>query len=182
MPVQPPLTITFLTRADAADAALLGQLTALVNEVYKASEQGIWVDGAARTDLDEVTELVRRGELCAARLDGELVGCIRMQRLDDSTSEFGMLAAAPKHRGIGIGRDLVRFAEANAKRSGHTSMQLEVLVPTGWAHPAKEFLKEWYQRIGYTVVEKGDFQASYPHLAPLLATPCDYVIFRKTLA
>jgi hypothetical protein len=31
-------------------------------------------------------------------------------------------------------------------------------------------------RIGYRPVRTGQFEESYPELAPLLATPCDFVI------
>jgi hypothetical protein len=60
-------------------------------------------------------------------------------------------------------------------------MQLEVLMPRHWTHPSKEFLKAWYARIGYRPVRTGHFDESYPELAPLLATPCDFVIYHKDL-
>jgi hypothetical protein len=60
-------------------------------------------------------------------------------------------------------------------------MQLEVLVPRTWSHPTKEFLAEWYPRLGYRKVRVGTIDESYPDLAPLLATPCDFVIYRKEL-
>lgn len=60
-------------------------------------------------------------------------------------------------------------------------MQLEVLVPRQWSHPSKEFLTAWYARIGYRPVRTGPLEESYPELAPLLATPCDFVIYHKSL-
>ncbi|GAA3389496.1 GNAT family N-acetyltransferase [Cryptosporangium minutisporangium] len=175
------LTIASLSAADARDDLLVARLTDLVNEVYAVAEEGLWVPGTSRTTTDEVAGLIRADELWVARLDDEVVGCVRIQRLDDHTAEFGLLVAAPKHRGIGVGRELVRFAEATGRRAGATTMQLEVLMPRDWAHPSKEFLKDWYQRIGYRVVRVGDFEPAYPRLAPLLATPCEFVIFHKAL-
>jgi GNAT superfamily N-acetyltransferase len=93
-----------------------------------------------------------------------------------------MLAAAPDQRGIGVGRRLVEFAERGSLETGRDTMQLELLVPRAWAHPAKEFLAGWYGRIGYAVTSTGTIDESYPHLAPLLATACDFVIYRKDLA
>ena len=61
-------------------------------------------------------------------------------------------------------------------------MQLEVLVPRRWSHPSKEFLTGWYTRIGYQPARTGAIDEAYPDLAPLLATPCDFVIYRKNLA
>jgi hypothetical protein len=60
-------------------------------------------------------------------------------------------------------------------------MQLEVLVPREWTHPSKKFVTEWYTRSGYRVTRTGTLEEDYPHLAPLLATPCDFVIYHKDL-
>ena len=81
----------------------------------------------------------------------------------------------------GIGRELVRFAERWSREQGLDTMQLEVLVPRQWSHPSKEFLRAWYTRIGYRPVRTGQFEESYPELAPLLATPCDFVIYHKSM-
>ena len=92
-----------------------------------------------------------------------------------------MLAVDPDHRGTGLGRELVRFAEQVASESGRTTMQLELLVPRDWTHPSKQFLATWYSRIGYAKTRIGAVEDSYPQLAPLLATTCDFVIYRKSL-
>jgi GNAT superfamily N-acetyltransferase len=176
------LEIRTLPPEAAEDSRLVAEITRLVNEVYAVAEKGLWVDDAARTTLDEVAGLIRAGEITVALVDGTTVGCIRIQRLDGDTSEFGMLAAAPDRRGIGLGRRLVEFAERGSLETGRDTMQLELLVPRSWTHPAKDFLAGWYGRIGYAVTRTGTIDESYPHLAPLLATPCDFVIYRKDLA
>jgi GNAT superfamily N-acetyltransferase len=106
---------------------------------------------------------------------------VRLRRLDESTGEFGMLAADPARRGVGIGRELVRFAERTSRDTGCREMQLELLVPREWTHPSKVFLAEWYGRLGYRVTHHVDLAGDYPHLAPLLATPCDLFVYRKEL-
>jgi hypothetical protein len=45
----------------------------------------------------------------------------------------------------------------------------------------KEFLREWYTRLGYRLVRTGRLEEGYPHLQPLLATPCDFLIYHKDL-
>ena len=60
-------------------------------------------------------------------------------------------------------------------------MRLELLVPRGWTHPNKEFLKGWYGRRGYRLARTTTIAEEYPHLAPLLATPCDLEIHEKPL-
>jgi hypothetical protein len=55
-------------------------------------------------------------------------------------------------------------------------MQLEVLTPRTWRHPSKVFLNESYRRIGYRVAHTTRVDETYPDLAPLLATPCQFVV------
>jgi ribosomal protein S18 acetylase RimI-like enzyme len=92
-----------------------------------------------------------------------------------------MLVASPDRRGVGIGRQLVGFAEHWARTQGLSTMQLELLVPQTWTHPVKEFLRAWYTRIGYRRVRTGRLEEAYPMLQPQLATPCDFVIYEKDL-
>ena len=54
-------------------------------------------------------------------------------------------------------------------------------MPREWSHPGKEFLTSWYGRRGYRLVGTTTLDGAYPHLAPLLATPCDLQIHRKAL-
>jgi GNAT superfamily N-acetyltransferase len=164
-----------------ADPALVTRIADLVNLVYAESERGLWADGAQRTDAAEIATYARSGELAVSHLDGELAGVVRIQRLDPDTGEFGMLAADPAVRGRGIGRDLVRFAEDTARDRGCQQMRLELLVPRGWVLESKEFLARWYTRLGYELDRVGTIDEDYPALAPLLAGPADYRIYRKRL-
>jgi ribosomal protein S18 acetylase RimI-like enzyme len=175
------MDIQLLPAEASEDAALMTRVTELTNEVYAVAEDGLWSDGATRTTIAEVVAIARAGELAVARLDGQVVGSVRVRRLDERTGEFGMLAADPAFRGIGVGRELVRFAEARSRDAGLRAMQLELLVPREWSHPSKVFLAGWYARIGYRVQRTGAIEEAYPALAPLLATPCDFVIYGKPL-
>jgi GNAT superfamily N-acetyltransferase len=175
------LEIEVLPAAAASDDALVAEIADLVNRVYTTAEEGLWVDGAARTTAAETAELIAGGEIAVARLDGRIVGSVRVQELEGGEGEFGMLVADPDHRGLGIGRELVIFAEDLSRRRGAAAMQLELLVPRSWSHPTKRFLHAWYTRMGYQPARSGTIDESYPDLAPLLATPCDFVIYRKDL-
>jgi GNAT superfamily N-acetyltransferase len=168
-----------LLARDAGGAAV-AEVTNLVNRVYATAEEGLWRDGTARTTLSDITEFIRGGEIAVARLEGRIVGSVRIQRLG-GVGEFGMLAADPGHRGVGIGRRLVRFAEQLTCEAGLDTMQLELLVPQAWMHPAKKFLHDWYTRLGYRAVRTGSIDEQHPALAPRLATPCDFVIYHKRL-
>jgi ribosomal protein S18 acetylase RimI-like enzyme len=163
------------------DAGLVAEVVDLVNMVYAVAEAGLWVQGAVRTSRQEIADYIRDGQITVASLDDRIVGCIRIRELDTCTGEFGMLAAAESHRGLGLGRQLVAFAERHSVERGLGTMQLELLVPRGWLHPSKEFLAGWYSRIGYHIVRRATIDEYYPQLMPLLAAPCDFVIYRKDL-
>jgi GNAT superfamily N-acetyltransferase len=165
---------------DAASGTV-DEVADLVNRAYAIGEKGLWRDGTSRTTPAEVREFGRDGEIAVARLDGRIVGSVRVQRFDGGVGEFGMLAAEPGHQGSGIGSRLVRFAEGLSEERGLATMQLELLTPKTWTHPTKQFLHEWYTRIGYQTVRTSSIDEQYPDLAPLLATPCDFVIYQKKL-
>lgn len=164
------------------DERLTARIAALVNQVYADSDKGLWRGSLDRTSAAEVAGLVRAGEIAVARVDGDLAGLVRVRQLDAVTGEFGMLAADPARRGLGLGRELVRFAERASRAAGCREMQLELLVPREWTHPAKQFLAEWYDRLGYRVTRRTGVAEDYPRLAPSLATPCDFLVYRKELA
>ena len=57
-----------------------------------------------------------------------------------------------------------------------------ILSPRDVEHPMKAMLKSWYtKRHGYVEAEQQDFAAGFPDLAPLLAVPCDFTVYRKPL-
>jgi GNAT superfamily N-acetyltransferase len=177
--------IEMLPAAAADDPHLVVALTELVNRVYAEAEQGFWVEGTERTTTTDVARLIAGGEIAVAR-DGDgdapVVGSIRVHALDGHTGALGMLVADPAHRGEGVGRDLMGFAEEHCRRQDHTVMQLELLVARQWTHPTKAFLDTWYARRGYRPVRSRPMAEARPRLAPFLATACDLVVYHKPLA
>jgi GNAT superfamily N-acetyltransferase len=168
--------------ADAGqNAALVGHLTSLINDVYRVAEKGLWRDDATRTTEAEVAELIGAEEITVVAPNGTVTGSIRVHDVADDASEFGLLVVAPEQRGTGLGRALVDFAEERSRARELRAMQLELLVPRGWEHPNKEFLKGWYGRRGYRVIQTRGFDDAYPHLAPMLATECDLLVWEKPL-
>jgi GNAT superfamily N-acetyltransferase len=167
--------------ASVADQATVDAIADLVNRVYVLAEAGLWTDGAERTSPAEVADMLAKGWIATARVGDRIVGAVMRRPLDARTAEFGMLAADPDWRGVGIGRELVAFAERWAAERAHSTMQLELLVPTSWSHPSKQFLRDWYARLGYRPFRRTRLAELYPELEPLLATPCDLLVFRKPL-
>ena len=146
------------------------------------AEEGMWRDGATRTSPDELRALIAAGEILVASTPARgIVGSVRLHDVAADTSEFGILVAALDLRHLGIGRALLDDVERRSRDRGLAAVQLELLVPREWTHPSKEFLTEWYRRRGYRLVRTTTIDGTYPHLAPLLATPCDLQIHRKEL-
>jgi GNAT superfamily N-acetyltransferase len=166
---------------EAADARLVERLAGLINAVYETAESGLWRNVTTRTTVPELAGLIAAREIAVATRGGELAGSVRIHDVSGDTSEFGLLVAAPGQHNTGVGRALLDFAEQRSRERGFRAMQLELLLPRAWRHPSKEFLRSWYERRGYRLVRTGTLDHDYPHLAPLLATPCDLAIFEKPL-
>ncbi len=175
------IAVRVLEPAAGGDAEQVGQLTDLINVVYLTAESGLWREGTTRATTSELSELIAAGEIVVAARDGQLIGVVHVHDGADDTSEFGMLAAAPEQRGVGVGRALLDFAEERSRQRGRRAMQLELLVPRSWRHPSKEFLRSWYGHRGYRLSRTTTLDEAYPHLAPLLATPCELEIHAKPL-
>jgi len=175
------IAVALLEPPDSRDVGLVEVLSGLVNRVYATAEEGLWADGATRTTTSELAGFIAAGQIAVATRHGQIVGCVRVHDLSTEVSEFGMLVAAPEHRGTGVGRALLDFVEQLSRDRGMRDIRLELLVPREWQHPNKEFLKSLYGRSGYLIIRTGHVDDAYPHLAPLLATPCDLEIHEKPL-
>jgi GNAT superfamily N-acetyltransferase len=175
------LEIGMLAEASADDDVLVAELSALVNRAYRTAEQGLWQDGVARVTPEQTAEAAASGEWGVARLQGHLIGCIRIRQLDAGTGWFGELAVDPAHGGRGIGRKLVELAEGRALSAGASTMQLELLVPTE-AHPHTDRLAAWYGRLGYREVGRLDLADVEPDAVPFLAEPLKVAVMQKRLA
>ncbi|MFA8438451.1 GNAT family N-acetyltransferase [Pueribacillus sp. YX66] len=158
------------------------RITNIVNRVYAVSEGDFWLPGVDRTTIEEIRGYTSKGEIAVARLMGQIVGCIRVRRVDQEIGEFGLLAVDKNTQGEGIGRELVRYAEQKCQKEHLRKMQLELLVPKEGSHPAKTMLKNWYTRIGYKPIYTESLEALFPRLAKMQAIPSKFVIFQKELS
>jgi GNAT superfamily N-acetyltransferase len=171
-----------LAPGEGADEVLVEDLVHLINRAYAVGEAGLWLEGATRTGASEISEAIRSGGMLTAALDGSLVGCAYARPLEAGAADLGLLAVEPERWGSGVGRVLVHSAEELMRSRGATTIQLELLVPKEWVHPEKVRLRAWYTRLGYRFVRSAPFDEVAAHLAPQLATPCEFLIFHKPLA
>ncbi len=153
----------------------------LINQVYDDAESGMWKISGSRTTLAEVKRLLEKRELILAELDEKIVGSVNVNLMDENIGEFGMLVADLNLRGAGIGTALVNAAEEWARSKKCKKMRLELLTPRTWSHPSKEFLKKWYDRIGYIPQFTEPFEKLHPEKRLELATDCDFTVWLKNL-
>jgi len=123
-----------------ADAAALAQL---VNRAY-AVEQ-FFVEGD-RTDAAEIAEMMTKGTfLVLDRADEQGLAAAVYVTVTGEQGYFGMLAVGPGLQGQGIGKRMVRIAEALAEAAGCTRMTMKIVN-------LREELGRWYRSLGYREV------------------------------
>ncbi len=174
------ITTRFANANDQAETTI-ERLCDLINEVYGVAESGMWKPSARRVYKTEVENLIKEALLILAEINGEIVGSIKYQIINDTTSEFGILVADKDYRGKGIGTALVDAAEQQARSDNSKNMRLELLTPRHWQHPSKEFLKGWYSRLGYKPSFSEPFEKTNPEKIDMLATECDFTVWLKEL-
>lgn len=177
----PSIEIEMLSTTESTHLATMEHITNIVNRVYEASEASLWKNRAVRTTVAEIAAFTKNGEIAVARLKGQIVGCVRVTRIDQEIGEFGMLAVDDNCQGSGVGRALIHFAEQKCEKENFCKMQLELLVPLEGEHPDKVILENWYTRLGYRQVRTETIEAFLPKLAQLLAVPCQFIVFQKEL-
>ncbi|MEV7551931.1 hypothetical protein AB0N89_20110 [Amycolatopsis sp. NPDC089917] len=87
------IEVELLPPEASADERTMAHIAALVNQVYAAAEDGLWVPGTPRTNVEEIREFTKAGQIVVARIGTQIVGSIRVQDLDESAAESGMLVA-----------------------------------------------------------------------------------------
>lgn len=180
--------IGFPCRVMAEDPVLVHFIVSMINAAYNVAEPNYFEPGHGRTNVSEVTQLLHDEKIALASITRipkkprEIVGCIAIYKLSETSAEFGMLVSSPAIRGAGTGLKLVQFAENHARDVWHCHiMQLKILLPTAFNDPGKEWLLAWYMRIGYVFVRKADFGVDFGNNDQRLATPIDYWILEKLL-
>ena len=161
------VTTRFPTEADLK-ASKIKQLVDLINQVYDDAESGMWRRPGMRTNPGEVECLLNHQALIlAAEIDGMLVGAVNVNLINDgnsASSECSWQTVTTAERGS-VPRWSLMLENWARDVACHT-MRLELLAPRNWTHPSKEFLKQWYSRIGYTPQVTEPFEILHPESGP----------------
>lgn len=145
-------------RATVADASALADL---VNAAYAIEE--FFVDGD-RTNASEIRDLVARGTFVVLEQDGGLAAAVYIE-----PGYFGMLSVRPELQGMGLGKRMVRIAEAMCEALGSREVNLKIIN-------LREELGRWYRSLGYREIGT----APYAHRS--VKQPCHFIEMRKQLA
>ena len=146
--------------ATSADAAALA---ALVNAAYAVEE--FFVDGD-RTNAAELAEMMQAGTFLVLDhgRDG-LAAAVYVER----RGYLGMLSVLPALQGQGLGKRLVRIAEALCEAAGCATMSLRIIN-------LREELARWYRSLGYR--ETG----VTPYTHRVVKRPVHFVEMQRSLA
>lgn len=174
------LAVCRLPPQSAEEADLLGRLVDLINDAYAIAEQGLWLTGVERTDLDQTYAVLAAGRVLVGRVDGVLAGTVQTQDVDRSRVSFGTLAVDAAFSGRGVGSALVRHVEMDAAAVGARFTRLEVLVAEP-IHPHLERLAAWYSRMGYREVGRTGLDQISPREVPFLRRACEVSLMEKIL-
>ena len=165
------------TLADVPD------IVRLLNSAYRGESSRLgWtteadlIGGNVRTNEEDVSSVMNKpGSVFLLLITSpqSVVGCVNLQRLDDSVY-LGMFAVAPASQGGGLGRKLMDEAEAWALSNGRSKLRM-------WVISVRSELIGWYERMGFRDTgERKEFKEdgiSGPHLRPL-----DFMVLEKEIA
>jgi ribosomal protein S18 acetylase RimI-like enzyme len=109
-----------------------------------------------RPMTDDYVQVIANQQVTVAESHGSIVGVIVLN-VDNKGFLIDNVAVDPSHRGQGLGKALLRFAEAEARRAGFDSIYL-------YTHEKMTENLALYSRIGYVEYDRrsqGEFSLVY---------------------
>jgi GNAT superfamily N-acetyltransferase len=149
-------------------AATDSDAEAIVKLVNRAFEVERFFKDRDRTDLDEISGLLKSGTFLLLIDDTQLVACVYVQ-IRGPRGYIGLLSVNPSQQGSGLGTRLMEHAEDHCARAGCQVVDLRIV------HLRTELLT-FYGKRGY--VEQGTDSALVIKGAKL---PVHFVLMSKDL-
>jgi len=132
----------------------VSKVAALVNAAYGHYVERIGI--LPRPMTDDYAEVIANRRVTIAESHGTIVGVIVLT-VDDEGFLIDNVAVDPSHRGKGLGKALLAFAETEAQRAGFDSIYL-------YTHEKMKENLTLYSRIGYVECDRrsqGEFSLVY---------------------
>ncbi len=158
----------------------VSRIVNLINEAYHWSEAELWVDHKERTNALEITALIESGMIILATSNDDIDGVAKVEEVAPDIGGFGMLSTNPNSLGQGIGQALVNAAETWARDAGYQEIEIEI-VRGDPPNEHKQFLHQWYTRLGYVEQATYPIAERIPELASLQRVTCVSTVYRKKL-
>lgn len=161
------IQIRLPTPTESKDPAFIQHLADLINKAYNETELNLYKPVKYRTNPHEIKRLLQASHfhLAFAPNNPLPVGSVHTHAVGPGIWDVGLLSVHSDARSSGLGRRLVGHAEGVAVRNGAATMRLELLVPMPPAkHDFKEYLRRWYEKLGYVQVRKASVEEVVPHL------------------
>jgi ribosomal protein S18 acetylase RimI-like enzyme len=130
-----------LRSAEAADASRVAEL---VDAAYGHYVERIGMLPGPMTN--DYADVIRNRQVTVAERQGAIVGIIVLTVTDEGFL-VDNVAVHPSHRGTGLGRALLQFAEAEAQRAGFDAIYL-------YTHEKMTENLALYARIGYVEYDR----------------------------
>lgn len=144
----------------------LPAIAALVNRAYQV--ESFFVEGE-RTNAAEIAEMAHKGTfLVLEQARGELAAAVFVDA-QSASAYIGMLSVSPDMQGRGLGKRLVRIAEALGEAMGCSSVGLRIVN-------LREDLGRWYRSLGYEEVGTSEYVRHRP-----VKQPCHFIEMRRQL-
>ncbi len=130
---------SLIRSATAADATAIATCVAAAYETYIPR-----IGKPPGPMLEDYQQVIRRHRVFVLEREGEVLGVLVLVR-----KGVGLLldnvAVHPRHQGEGLGRRLIDFAEAEARRQGFAELEL-------YTHERMTENIELYRRLGYVEI------------------------------
>jgi N-acetylglutamate synthase-like GNAT family acetyltransferase len=149
--------------------ATTADLELLVNFINKAFARDNYFKRTERTNFEQMTEYLRKGDFLLLEEHGELIGLVYVELREDGRGYIGLLTVNPVKQSRGIGRQLMQSAEDFCRDRGSSIAEIDVI-------DLRPELVDWYRRQGYQVVG----EAPYPR-PEILIQPCHFIAMQKGL-
>lgn len=154
-------TVT-VRRATVADADALAEV---YRSAYRENRELGFPAKAESVSASTVSEWIREAQVYVATIEDDVVGGVRLEATDPDRVKLSRLGVQEQRKGDGIGSELVRYAEDEARDQGFSSIWLT----TPGEHP---YLPGFYRQRDYE--ETGDYPLEYREY--------DEIIMEKALA
>lgn len=127
---------------EQATTSVAEQLARVYRSAYRENRRLGFPAKAGSATESEVSEWIRENRIYVAKIDGEVVGGVRLEATDSERVKLSRLGVHERWKGDGVGSRLLDHAEEVARDDGYATIWLT----TPEEHP---YLPELYRRRGY---------------------------------